>query len=180
MQKLLWSMQKVRVQKTGCMQKCVCWAGALRNTRTCVQHWSNPVLSVQEKFSLICAATVGDAPAERELARFIMLVLKNRRESFLQYICLSFLDLYRKDRRIGIAKLTTAVPVSREVWERIRNSASHLCMLKWSYRLMLILLLKVDLYSTLTIFAWMPVLLLSWREWNNSSLIRTEELYNSD
>ena len=55
-----------------------------------------------------------------------MLVLKNRRESFLQYICLSFLDLYRKDRRIGIAKLTTAVPVSREVWERIRNSASHL------------------------------------------------------
>ena len=86
----------------------------------------NPVLSVQEKFSLICAATVGDAPAERELARFIMLVLKNRRESFLQYICLSFLDLYRKDRRIGIAKLTTAVPVSREVWERIRNSASHL------------------------------------------------------
>mgnify|MGYP002283525433 FL=1 len=86
----------------------------------------NPVLSVQEKFSLICAATVGDAPAERELARFIMLVLKNRRESFLQYICLSFLDLYRKDRHIGIAKLTTAVPVSREVWERIRNSASHL------------------------------------------------------
>ena len=72
------------------------------------------------------AATVGDAPAERELARFIMLVLKNRRESFLQYICLSFLDLYRKDRHIGIAKLTTAVPVSREVWERIRNSASHL------------------------------------------------------
>ena len=57
----------------------------------------NPVLSVQEKFSLICAA-----------------------------ICLSFLDLYRKDRHIGIAKLTTAVPVSREVWERIRNSASHL------------------------------------------------------
>ena len=36
----------------------------------------NLVLSVQEKFSLICAATVGDAPAERELARFIMLVLK--------------------------------------------------------------------------------------------------------
>ena len=93
----------------------------------------NPVLSVQEKFSLICAATVGDAPAERELARFIMLVLKNRRESFLQYICLSFLDL--------------VPPIC--------------CMLKWSYRLMLILLLKVDLYSTLTIFAWMPVLLLS-------------------
>ena len=80
----------------------------------------NPVLSVREKFSLICTA------AERELARFITLVLRNRREAFLQYICLSYLDLYRKSRHIGIAKLTTAVPVSHEIWERIRNSASHL------------------------------------------------------
>ena len=86
----------------------------------------NPVLSVREKFSLICTAAVGDAPTERELARFITLVLRNRREAFLQYICLSYLDLYRKSRHIGIAKLTTAVPVSHEIWERIRNSASHL------------------------------------------------------
>lgn len=56
----------------------------------------NPVLSVQEKFSLICAATVGDAPAERELARFIMLVLKNRRESFLQYILLELFGFIQK------------------------------------------------------------------------------------
>lgn len=86
----------------------------------------NPVLPVQEKFSLICAAAVGDAPAGQELSRFVTLILKNRREAFLQYICLSYLDLYRKSRHIGVAKLTTAVPVSREIWERIRNSASHL------------------------------------------------------
>ena len=30
----------------------------------------NPVLSVQEKFSLICTAAVGDAPAEREFGSF--------------------------------------------------------------------------------------------------------------
>lgn len=46
----------------------------------------NPVLSVQEKFSLICAATVGDAPAERELARFIMLVLKTGVSRFAIYM----------------------------------------------------------------------------------------------
>lgn len=86
----------------------------------------NPILSIREKFTLICTAAVGDATAGRELTRFITLVLRNRRESFLQYICLSFLDLYRKDKHIGIAKLITAVPVSRDVWERIRNSASHL------------------------------------------------------
>ena len=65
-------------------------------------------------------------PVGQELSRFVTLILKNRREAFLQYICLSYLDLYRKSRHIGVAKLTTAVPVSREIWERIRNSASHL------------------------------------------------------
>lgn len=86
----------------------------------------NPILTIREKFSLICTAAVGDAAPGREFTRFITLVLKNRRESFLQYISLSFLDLYRKDKHIGIAKLTTAVPVSKDVEERIRSSASSL------------------------------------------------------
>ena len=116
----------------------------------------NPVLPVQEKFSLICTAAVGDAPAGQELSRFVTLILKNRREAFLQYICLSYLDLYRKSRHIGVAKLTTAVPVSREIWE----IALPICyMPKWSYRPMLTLQSKADSYSTSTISVWMPVLL---------------------
>ena len=94
----------------------------------------NPVLPVQEKFSLICTAAVGDAPAGQELSRFVTLILKNRREAFLQYICLSYLDLYRKSRHIGVAP-------------------------KWSYRPMLTLQSKADSYSTSTISVWMPVLL---------------------
>lgn len=86
----------------------------------------NPILAIDEKLALICTATVGSASVGHEFARFIALILKNRRESFLQYICLSYINLYRKDRHIGIAKLITAVPVSQEVWERIRDSASHL------------------------------------------------------
>ena len=86
----------------------------------------NPILTIREKFTLICTAAVGDTPAGREFIRFITLVLKNKRESFLQYIALSFLKLYRNDKHIGVAKLITAVPVSRDVWERIRNSASNL------------------------------------------------------
>ncbi len=62
----------------------------------------------------------------REFTRFITLVLKNQREGFLQYICLSFLNLYRQDKHIGIGKLITAVPVNRQVWERIRDSAAEL------------------------------------------------------
>lgn len=86
----------------------------------------NPILTIREKFALICTATVGDGVAGREFTRFITLVLKNRRESYLRYICLSFLHLYRSDKHIGVARLTTAVPVSKSVKERIKNSASSL------------------------------------------------------
>ena len=85
----------------------------------------NPILTQNEKMSLIQAATNKQEVCE-EFKRFIILVLKNRRESFLQYICLSFIDLYRKSRHIGVAKLTTAIPISEVVKNRIRNNASNL------------------------------------------------------
>lgn len=84
----------------------------------------NPMLDKQEKYALICTAAMGDAPAGREFSNFITLVLKNRRESFLQYICLSFLDLYRKSKHIGVGRLITAVPITQTVWERIHDSAT--------------------------------------------------------
>ena len=86
----------------------------------------NPVLSIREKLSLITVAAVGEAEPRRELTRFITLVLRNRREEFLLYICLGFIDLYRKSKHIGVAKLTTAVPVNDRVRDRIRSSAASL------------------------------------------------------
>ena len=77
---------------------------------------SNPVLNIR-------AAATGDQGVSRTFSRFITLVLKNNREQFLQFICLSFLDLYRKLKHIGVGKLITAVPVDKETEERIRNSA---------------------------------------------------------
>ena len=119
----------------------------------------NPVLPVQEKFSLICTAAVGDAPAGQELSRFVTLILKNRREAFLQYICLSYLDLYRKSRHIGVAKLTTAVPEVVRFGNASEIALPICYMPKWSYRPMLTLQSKADSYSTSTISVWMPVLL---------------------
>ncbi len=84
----------------------------------------NPVLTMREKYLLISTAAAGDAPVSHEFSRFITLVLKNGRENMLRYICLAFMDLYRKNKHIGVARLITAVPVSKEEEERIRNSAS--------------------------------------------------------
>ena len=72
----------------------------------------NPILRTKEKFALICTAAVGNGEVSREFSRFITLVLRNRREYYLKHI--------------GVGKLITSVPVSREVWERIRDSASTL------------------------------------------------------
>ena len=89
-----------------------------------VRSGSNPVLTTREKYSLICTAAAGSMNVSREFSRFVTLVLKNGRESMLQYICVAFLNLYRSKKHIGVARLVTAVPVSTEVEERIRKSAS--------------------------------------------------------
>ena len=57
----------------------------------------NPVLSARDKEALLSAA-VGDAAGE-EFLRFIRLVIKNRRESFMRSIGLMYQKLYRELRR---------------------------------------------------------------------------------
>lgn len=86
----------------------------------------NPVVSDEEKQALICTAATGKAYPSEEFRRFIALVQKNKRDDLLHFICHSFLSLYRNSKHIGVARLTTAVPVSKEVEGRIRQSASTL------------------------------------------------------
>lgn len=83
----------------------------------------NPILPTEEKLSLICTAANGKQASSKEFIRFIQLVLNHRRESYLQFMALMYLDLYRKLKHIGVGKLITAVPVSKATEERIRSSA---------------------------------------------------------
>ena len=85
----------------------------------------NPVLTKKEKLSLLVTACLGEEAAPREFTRFMTLVLKNGREEFLQYICLTFLHFYRKEHHIVVGRLITAVPVSEEVKRRIELGTSH-------------------------------------------------------
>lgn len=86
----------------------------------------NPVISLKEKFALICVAADGNDKSSREFVRFITMVLRNRREGYLQFISLMYVDLYRKLKHIGIGKLITAVPVNKEIEDRIRSTAAHI------------------------------------------------------
>ena len=84
----------------------------------------NPIVSLREKFALICTAANGNKQSSREFTRFITLVLRNKREGYLQFISLMYLDLYRKLKHIAVAQLVTAVPVNKETKDRIRSTAS--------------------------------------------------------
>ena len=83
------------------------------------QALDNPVLPAETKLKLICEAAGGGQVSE-ELKRFVELVLEERREKFLQFMIMSYIDLYRKQKNISVGKITTVCPVAEEVVNRIR------------------------------------------------------------
>jgi F-type H+-transporting ATPase subunit delta len=84
----------------------------------------NPVVSVEDKLSLLCTAACGNNTPSPTFLRFMELVLQQKRESYLHSIVLMFLDLYRSLKHIGVARLITAVSVDATLKERIRRKAT--------------------------------------------------------
>lgn len=79
----------------------------------------NPMLSPEKKAALLKAACGGDV-CELTL-RFIDLVLKEGREKAVQFIANSYITLYRQQMNITSGKLTTAVPVSSTIEEKMQS-----------------------------------------------------------
>jgi len=79
----------------------------------------NPLLTLEMKHEVICKAAGDDVT--QEFSRFVKLVLKGRREKFLQFMVHAFIDMYRKQKNISVGRLTTAYPVKDEVVSRIRK-----------------------------------------------------------
>ena len=86
----------------------------------------NPLLNWRDKLQLITLATIGKEPVRRELGRFFSLIIKNHREELLHLISLAFIDLYRKHKHIAVARLTTAVPVTADMEQRIKDTAHRI------------------------------------------------------
>lgn len=69
----------------------------------------NPTVGKADKEKLLCTAC-GSNPCNLTRS-FIRLVLKEGRENMVQFMANSYMSLYRADRNIVPARLTTAVPV---------------------------------------------------------------------
>lgn len=83
------------------------------------QALDNPVLPVETKLKLVCEAAGGGA-VSHELKRFVELVLKERREKFLHFMIMSYIELYRKQKNISVGRITTVSPIAEGVAGRIR------------------------------------------------------------
>lgn len=101
-----------------------CLSQQLERYKELREALENPILSLREKYQLLCNASSAEGKVSHEYSRFLTLVLHNKREPFLRFICLSFLNLYKQAHHIGVGRLTTATPISPEMAERIRQAAS--------------------------------------------------------
>ncbi len=78
-----------------------------------------PVMTRENKFRVLVQAAGGEIT--NQMQKFLELVLTEKREKYLMGINQAFIDLYRKQEKIRVGKLTTAVPIAPEEVERIRQ-----------------------------------------------------------
>ncbi|MDD4636778.1 MAG: F0F1 ATP synthase subunit delta [Bacteroidales bacterium] len=79
----------------------------------------DPSVSAKEKEKLVvtaCGGNVGEVTL-----RFIRLVLHHKREKYLNRMAMMYMDLYRKEKKIVIGELITAVPADEEIEQRMRK-----------------------------------------------------------
>ena len=78
-----------------------------------------PVISRSDKIRVLVQAAGGEITMQ--MKKFLELVLNEKRDKFLIGINQAFIDLYRKQEKIRVGKLTTAVPIAPEEVDRIRQ-----------------------------------------------------------
>ncbi len=79
----------------------------------------NPMLPKEKKHELLVVAMGGNISALT--TSFISLVLREDRESVLQFMANSYITLYRRQKNIIRGKLTTAVAVSSDTEQKMRK-----------------------------------------------------------
>lgn len=77
----------------------------------------NPALSTADKVRVLTSA-FGEKPGDY-LLRFVQLVIKNRRETFVRAIGLAYQDIYRRANHIARVTIVTAAALNQEVLTRI-------------------------------------------------------------
>lgn len=79
---------------------------------------ANPGLSILNKKEIITTACGGTIPSS--FARMLDIILKNERETLLQYIALRYIELYREKFNIQYGKLVTAFTIDETKEQQLK------------------------------------------------------------
>lgn len=79
----------------------------------------NRTLSLQKKVDVVAEVVGKDVSGE--LRRFVQTLLQGGREDFIHEICLSFQNIYRREKKLLDVELTTATPVDKAVEKRMHD-----------------------------------------------------------
>ena len=78
---------------------------------------NSPIISTEKKEEVI--RTASGIHLSDTFSRFIRLVLVQKRETLFSIICLLYIDLYRKEKKIVHVTLTLAKPADSDIQDRI-------------------------------------------------------------
>ena len=79
----------------------------------------SPVVSTSKKSELM--TKIFKAEVDTLTLNFLLLIIKNKRESYIPGICRNFLDLIRKDQNIKSAVLVTASEINSKIIDKIKT-----------------------------------------------------------
>lgn len=96
-------------------------------------------LSQQEDFMLLLESPIVKTSRKKDIFKdlfsikidkltlnFVNMIADNKREAHIPAICRNFIDRYREFKGVKAAKVTTAVPLDKELEERIKLTISKL------------------------------------------------------
>ena len=78
---------------------------------------NNPVFKADEKLKVLNA--IFNKNVDKITSSVIKLLIKNKRLTLLPFVAKQFKNLYKKSQRIASAKVTTAVPLTEDLKEKI-------------------------------------------------------------
>ncbi|MDR2938371.1 MAG: ATP synthase F1 subunit delta [Prevotellaceae bacterium] len=76
-------------------------------------------VAVQKKEEMIAALLKNEGQSSSVVQRFVQVLVKNNREEFLREICLSFQNIYRREKKLLNVSLTTAAPLQKQVQQAV-------------------------------------------------------------
>ncbi|MDH6358014.1 F0F1 ATP synthase subunit delta [Parabacteroides sp. PF5-9] len=85
---------------------------------------ANPVLSKAKKEEVLCLAAGGET--SDEFLNFLRLIIRQKREFFLEIICLDYQAIYRNEHKLLHMQIVTAVPIDSATKEQLVKKLEQL------------------------------------------------------